>query len=89
MLESTLYYKSLGYGLSELRNRLYLIAIFRAKGFKNKFYEELENANKIINQSSTEPWWFLLLGKMYVRMFPSVENHTTISLQKYTTLMQG
>ena len=22
-------------------------------------------------------------------MFPSLENHTTISLQKYTTLMQG
>ncbi len=22
-------------------------------------------------------------------LFPSLENHTTISLQKYTTLMQG
>ena len=44
-------------------------------------------------------WLALLLGTIALilssvavsqaYMFPSLENHTTISLQKYTTLMQG
>jgi cation diffusion facilitator CzcD-associated flavoprotein CzcO len=28
-------------------------------------------------------------GSLARKVFPSLENHTTISLQKYTTLMQG
>ncbi|MEN8203368.1 MAG: tetratricopeptide repeat protein [Bacteroidota bacterium] len=65
--ESTLIYKSIGYGLSELRNRLYLCNIYQAKGMQDEFHAELDHCTELVVEASSEPWWYLILGKMVIR----------------------
>jgi tetratricopeptide (TPR) repeat protein len=66
--ESTLLNKTLGYELSALRNRLYLAKIYHLQGRKDKLLEELNQLNERIYDVATEPVWYLILGKMFVRI---------------------
>jgi len=43
-------------------------------GFSSEVYQQLSQQLSVLDT---------------FKVFPSLENHTTISLQKYTTLMQG
>jgi tetratricopeptide (TPR) repeat protein len=72
MHESLIIYKSIGYGLSELRNRLYLCKIYRAKGLMEEFHSELEHCAELVKEVASEPWWYLLLGAMVIRDGDSV-----------------
>jgi len=65
--KSTLLNKALGNSLSELRNRLYLAKMYQLKGMENEFYQELNQINETIYSVASEPIWYLILGKMYVR----------------------
>lgn len=65
--ESLVIYKSIGYGLSELRNRLYLCKIYQVKGMQDEFQAELDYCAEHIKEVVSEPWWYLLLGKMVIR----------------------
>jgi tetratricopeptide (TPR) repeat protein len=66
--ESTLLNKTLGYDLSVLRNRLYLAKIYQLQGRKDKLIQELDQLNELIFGVATEPVWYLILGKMLVRI---------------------
>ena len=65
--ESTLFYKTLGHRLSELRNQLYLAKMYEMKGMEEEFFMILNQVNDVIYSIATEPVWYLILGKMYVR----------------------
>ncbi len=65
--ESILLYKTLGYGLSELRNHLFLATAYKTKGMLPEFYEELNKVNELLRTEDMEPWWNFLYGKLLVR----------------------
>jgi tetratricopeptide (TPR) repeat protein len=65
--ESTLLYKTLGYGLSELRNHLFLATVYKTKGMMPEFYEELNKVNELLGTEGIEPWWYFLYGKLLAR----------------------
>jgi len=65
--ESTEIYRLLGYGLSVLRNDLLLAVMYRTKGLIPEFEKELHDVNEVIDGASSEPFWYLLLGKLYAR----------------------
>jgi len=65
--ESILIYKTIGYRLSVLRNRLYLCNIYQTKGMQDEFHSELDQCAEFIGEVSSEPWWYLILGKMLIR----------------------
>lgn len=65
--KSTLIYKTLGNGISELRDRLYLATAYKTKGMMTEFYKELNKASELISTEGLEPWWFLLFAKFHVR----------------------
>jgi len=65
--ESTLYYRLTGEELSELRNNLLLAVMYRTKGMMPEFSEELNAVNNVIDDISSEPYWYLLLGRLYAR----------------------
>ena len=65
--ESILLYKTLGYGLSELRNHLFLATAYKTKGMLPEFYEELNKASKLLRTEGMEPWWNFLYGKLLAR----------------------
>jgi len=65
--ESNLIYKSLGYNLSVLRNRLYLCIIYQAMGLQEKYHTELDQCAELVAEVSSEPWWYLLTGKLLIR----------------------
>ena len=65
--ESTSLYKTLGYGVSELRNHLFLATAYKTKGMIPEFYEELNKANELLITEGIEPWWDFLYGKLLVR----------------------
>ena len=67
MHESLIIYKSIGYGLSELRNRLFLCKIYQARGLMEEFHTELEHCAELVKEVASEPWWYLLLGTMVIR----------------------
>jgi len=65
--EAILIRSSIGHKLSELRDRLYRAKMYQLKGMMHEFSTELDVANEIIRIAATEPSWYLLLGKMFVR----------------------
>ncbi|MCK4749026.1 MAG: tetratricopeptide repeat protein, partial [Bacteroidales bacterium] len=67
MHEAIVIQKSIGVGLSELRNRLYLAKIYQRTGMKDKFIAELDHCSELIINVATEPWWYMYVGKMIIR----------------------
>ena len=65
--ESILICKTRGYGLSELRNHLFLAIAYKTKGMMPEFYEELNKVNELFKAEGLEPWWYFLYGKILVR----------------------
>ncbi len=65
--ESILIHKSLGNGLSELRDRLYLAKMYQTKGMSVEYMAELKKCYELIFDVATEPVWYLYLGKMLIR----------------------
>jgi tetratricopeptide (TPR) repeat protein len=59
--------KSRRYGLSELRNHLFLAGAYKTKGMMLEFYEELNKVNELFKVEGLEPYWYLLYGKLLVR----------------------
>ncbi len=58
---------SLGNGLSELRDRLFLACMFQRKGMMQDHLNELDHCSAIVGDVASEPWWYFVLGKMIVR----------------------
>jgi serine/threonine protein kinase/tetratricopeptide (TPR) repeat protein len=52
---------------SELRDRLYLARVYRAKGMTTAFEEQLAAAGRVYAETPMSPGWALLLGKVYTR----------------------
>ena len=65
--ESVSICKTLGYGVSEIRNHLFLATAYKTKGMMPEFYEELNKANELLKTEGMEPWWYFLYGKLLVR----------------------
>ncbi len=59
--------KALRYGVSELRNHLFLATAYKTRGMRPEFYEELNKANELLKTEGIEPWWYFLYGKLLVR----------------------
>jgi tetratricopeptide (TPR) repeat protein len=66
--ESILLNKMLKYWLSEIRDHLYLAVAYREKGKMDAFYQELRQAQDLCAKNQVEPWWLLLIGKVYARL---------------------
>lgn len=62
MHEAVVLHGSLGYKLSELRDRLYLCKIFQAMGLEEEFQTELEHCNASVIEATTEPIMLLRVG---------------------------
>ena len=60
-------YETLGWALSEFRNRTFLASMYRAKGMVDEFNAELDIAMKLLQSTTSGPGWFRYLGKLYVR----------------------
>jgi tetratricopeptide (TPR) repeat protein len=67
MHEAAILHKSIGYKLSELRDRLYLCKIYQAKGMVSEFQAELDHCTGMIRESATEPVWYMRLGVLLTR----------------------
>jgi tetratricopeptide (TPR) repeat protein len=52
---------------SLLRDHLYLATVYQTTGKREEFFRELKNSSKIIQDPGLEPWWFMMLGKFYLR----------------------
>ncbi|MCJ7446513.1 MAG: tetratricopeptide repeat protein [Bacteroidales bacterium] len=65
--ESILICKTTGYGVGELRNRLFLATALKTKGMMPEFYEELIKVNELLKAEGLEPWWYFLYGKLLIR----------------------
>ena len=65
--ESIALYDILNLGLSKFRNRLLLAVMYSTKGMNNEYENELNEAFKVIDSVSQEPYWYLLLGKLCAR----------------------
>jgi tetratricopeptide (TPR) repeat protein len=66
--ESILLNRTLKYWLSEIRDHLYLAVAYREKGKMDAFYQELRQAQELSAGNPVEPWWLLLIGKIYARL---------------------
>ncbi len=60
-------HKSIGYKLSELRDRLYLCKIYQAKGMPSEYQTELDYCSEMIGEAASEPVWYMRLGIMLIR----------------------
>jgi tetratricopeptide (TPR) repeat protein len=65
--ESIIINKTLGAAVSELRDRLFLATVYKAKRMMTEFYGELNKVNGLLSAEGMEPWWFFLYGKFLVR----------------------
>jgi len=65
--ESIIIQNFLGYGLSELRDRLYLAKMFHREGMGEEYVAELDHCFEQVFEVATEPTWYFLLGKMIIR----------------------
>jgi serine/threonine protein kinase/Flp pilus assembly protein TadD len=66
--ESILSHQTLKYWLNEIRDRLFLAVAYREKGNMEAFYQELRLAQELCAKNRVEPWWLLLIGKIYARL---------------------
>ena len=67
--KSTLIYKTLGNGLSQLRNVLLMSSAYKTKGMMKEYHMELTRACEILDndEDGFSPWWLFVLGKLYIR----------------------
>ncbi|MBS0010413.1 MAG: tetratricopeptide repeat protein [Bacteroidales bacterium] len=65
--ESIARYDILNLGLSKFRNRLLLAVMYSTKGMSTEYENELNEAFKVIDNVSQEPYYYLLLGKLCAR----------------------
>jgi len=65
--ESILIQGSLGYGLSELRDRLYLAKMLEREGMGEEYVAKLDHCFEQVFEVATEPLWYFILGKMIIR----------------------
>jgi tetratricopeptide (TPR) repeat protein len=67
LIESIKINKTLGAAVSELRDRMFLATVYKAKRMMPEFYGELNRVNVLLRAEGMEPWWFFLYGKFLVR----------------------
>ena len=67
MHDAVVLHNSIGYKLSEFRDRLYLCKIYQAKGMHEEYQAELDRCSAFIRDAATEPIWYLRLGIMLTR----------------------
>ena len=67
MHEAIILHKSVGYSLSEFRNRLYLCTIHKQMGNSVEYQKELDHCFRMLPETTSEPWWFTLLGNLLAR----------------------
>jgi len=65
--ESILMQKSMGNGLSELRDRLYLARMLQREGKREEYLAELDHCFEQVFEVATEPNWYFILGRMIIR----------------------
>jgi len=65
--ESIVIQNSLGNGLSELRDRLYLAKMLQKKEKTEECVTQLDHCFELVFESVTDPWWYFILGKMIAR----------------------
>jgi tetratricopeptide (TPR) repeat protein len=65
--EAILLHKALQAPLSELRDRLYLASVYRAKGIGTLFEAEIAAVDQIHARTVMSPDWSVLLGRIYAR----------------------
>ena len=61
-------HQTLGYGLSEMRDRLFLAMALWAKGSTETALEELRAVRELASDPSTAPSWLAYAGKQHARM---------------------
>lgn len=61
-------HQTLGYGLSEMRDRLFLATALWAKGSIETALEELRAVRELASDPSTAPSWLAYAGKQHARM---------------------
>ncbi|MEA3479269.1 MAG: tetratricopeptide repeat protein [Bacteroidota bacterium] len=67
MHDAVILHRSMGYKLSEFRNRLYLCKIYQAKGMQEEFQAELDQCAAIVGDVASEPIWFVRVGVLLTR----------------------
>jgi len=65
--ESILLNKTLKQKLSEYRDRMYLATVYQAKGMTDHLKEQLQAVEELRSKTYLEPWWLLIVGKVYAR----------------------
>jgi tetratricopeptide (TPR) repeat protein len=63
----------LGYGLSEYRDRIFLVTAYCRQGKQRMAIQELTKALEIRRRANIGPWWLLLAAKIYARMGMTAE----------------
>ncbi|HTS64537.1 MAG TPA: protein kinase [Candidatus Acidoferrales bacterium] len=71
--EAILLDQALRLASSELRDRLYLVRVYRARGMKGPFGAELAAAGRAFAKEDQSPDWALNLGKIYARAEKATE----------------
>jgi tetratricopeptide (TPR) repeat protein len=66
--ESTLIFKTIGYRVSEFRNRMFLAVTYRSAGMTKEFQEELGRVKELTETTHLSPGWLLYYGKLLARM---------------------
>lgn len=67
MHEAVVLHNSIGYKLSEFRDRLFLVKIYQALGMQEEFQRELDHCTATIRDAATEPIWYLRVGILLTR----------------------
>ena len=65
--ESILIHKTMGNRLSELRDHIFLASVYKGLEEKEECLKEMGYARELLDTEGIEPWWFLLVGKLYIR----------------------
>ena len=60
-------------GLSEYRDRIFLVTAYRNQGMQGKAVQELAKALEIRRSANIGPWWLQLAAKIYARMGMTAE----------------
>jgi serine/threonine protein kinase/Tfp pilus assembly protein PilF len=52
---------------SEVRDRLYLAAVYKARGMESEFRRELDETVAVCKRAKISPWWRQIAAKLYIR----------------------
>lgn len=67
MHDAAVLHNSIGYKLSEFRDRLFLVKIYQSLGMQEEYQHELDHCAATIGDVATEPTWFLRVGILLTR----------------------